>query len=306
MILRATNRTNLAGAIPVSDLKVFKQGFTLIELLVVIAIIAILAGMLLPALSKAKMKARNIECLGNLRQLTLAWIMYVDDSQGNIPAASDPRQGRSPALLPPVVPAWVRGLMNFDPNNRSNWDVTVDLHNSLIWPYLSSAEVFKCPGDKSGVRVNGIWRPRVRTVAMNWHCGEWGRKQSLDNWGYRVYQKKSDFVEPGPSGTFLFIDVREDSIDLGNFFVYMNGYPDNPDNTRFVDYPASYHANSGSLSFADGHAEIKLWQHKDTVIPIKPGEILVDGPTITANNPDVIWLQERTTRRVMDIPSPDW
>ena len=276
-----------------------RRGFTLVELLVVLAIIGILAGLLLPALQRAKSMARGIECQNHLRQITLGWILYADASEGRIPAASDPRDWRPPWPRPPLVPAWVRGFLDFDPGNSSNWDVERDIRKSPLFPYLDSDRLYKCPEDRSGVRVGGRWMPRVRTISMNLHCGQWGLLSGTDPWGFRIHHRLDDFLDPGPAGTFLFIDVREDSIDLGNFYVSMRGYPDQPQLSQYGDYPASYHNGSGALSFADGHAEFKKWTHPETLVPIVRGEIL-ERPEVrvpSPDNEDIRWLQDRTTRR---------
>src|SRR5437667_11939922 len=118
------------------------RGFTLIELLVVIAIIAILASMLLPALSKSKQKAAGIQCMGNHRQLCLAWRMYSEDSRDRIPLASDDGSG-NPTIL---AATWVTGEMNFNASNPSNWDPEVDIKKSPLWPYCGkNLTIWKCP-----------------------------------------------------------------------------------------------------------------------------------------------------------------
>jgi prepilin-type N-terminal cleavage/methylation domain-containing protein/prepilin-type processing-associated H-X9-DG protein len=268
------------------------RAFTLIELLVVIAIIAILAAMLLPTLGKAKLKAQGIQCMGNHKQLALTWRMYADDNRDNLPLASD---GPDPVKS---AYAWVRGDMDFDPNNRSNWDPRMDIMKSPLWPYCGqSTAIWRCPADQSSVNVNGMQRPRVRSMSMNfWFGGFAGEDLGLSGGGWRLYFKMFDLIDPGPSRTWLLLDMRQDSIDIGNFATDMRGWPNSPSLTGFYDLPGMYHNRACGFSFADGHSEIKRWLDNRTMPPlINHG--LVGDIFSTPNNRDVIWLQERATRR---------
>jgi hypothetical protein len=228
--------------------------------------------------------------------------MYTDDHNDNLLFASGlwPYTANDPDV-------WVSGWMNFDPGNPSNWDVNQDLVHSPLWPYCAnSGSIWRCPADHSSITVNGQRLPRVRSMSMNiWVGGFRGTDQGLSDsynpWApggstWRIYLKMGDMVDPGPSRTFLFLDMREDSIDVGNFAPDMTGWPDHPEMAGFYDLPGSYHHRAGGLSFADGHAEIKRWMNDDTMPPLVVDGLIADHK-YSPYNQDIQWLQERSTRR---------
>jgi prepilin-type N-terminal cleavage/methylation domain-containing protein len=273
------------------------RGFTLIELLVVIAIIAILAAILSPVLGKAKQKAQGIQCMNNHRQLMLAWRMYVDDSKDVLPFAQ-------------FDEAWISGQLDFSGSNPSNWDPEVDIKRGLLWPYCGKAVgIFKCPADQSVVKPTtgpliGKTVSRVRSMAMNLWVGGNGPAGDVP-WepGWRVYRRLSDMLDPGPAMTWVFLDMREDSVNTGGCGTSMEGFPNNPLLLEWgTDWPGSYHHRAGGFSFADGHAEIHAWKDPRTMPPIVMDANLLfsqgaKAPVPSPGNKDIMWLQEHSTRR---------
>jgi prepilin-type N-terminal cleavage/methylation domain-containing protein/prepilin-type processing-associated H-X9-DG protein len=289
------------------------SGFTLIELLVVIAIIAILAALLLPALSTAKLKAQGIQCMNNHRQLALAWRLYADDSHdalvyasGDVAALTAADENAFTANGNPNQYAWSLTLMDFSPDNIAAWDPTIDIQTRPLWPYIKNAAVYKCPADHSYIPVNGARLPRVRTVSMNLYLG--GFKGSLaGTWwaGYMVYLKMGDVTggkSPGPCKLFVFLDEREDCLNFSNYGTYMAGYPGIPTSLQsqyqFVqDLPGYYHNRSAGFSFADGHSEEHRWRDERTIPPMHYQVAWYQNLNISCPyNQDVSWLQDRSTR----------
>ncbi|MCL5099049.1 MAG: type II secretion system GspH family protein [Candidatus Omnitrophica bacterium] len=263
------------------------SGFTLIELLVVIAIIAILAGMLLPALSKAKSKAIGISCMNNTKQLALAWLMYAQDHDDTLPLNEIYAYG---ATHPN---SFVSGWMDWSANpfsDNTNTILLTDPRCAKLAPYISqSRNLYKCPADlylSTPQRQMG-WTIRVRSVSMNGCMGKDDPNNS--KWWYgstqTIYAKLSDMHKLSPVNAWVFVDEHPDSINDACFMVTMN-------KAEWDDFPASFHNGACGYSFADGHSEIHKWVDPRSKPPVKFNNY---HRFPMAGSADYQWIKERTT-----------
>jgi prepilin-type N-terminal cleavage/methylation domain-containing protein len=286
------------------------RGFTLIELLVVIIIIALLAALLLPVLANAKKKAQGIQCISNLRQLSVAWTMYSVDNRGRlVPNGSEANQ---PASL--TDPSGLPGGANYQwcPGRQ---DVAAELTPlgagpnvnlgiqwimlGALYSYVGNAAVYKCPADILSYPLSGANYAHVRSMSMNAWISPvvpWDNDVNVLS-----YYKDAELANPGPAHLWLLIDENPYSINDASFICYPLQSP-----TAWVDYPASYHINSGGLSFADGHAQIRTWRDPTvltqcvppTIPPGNPQYIKLPPTYIAPNvppNDDLTWLQNLST-----------
>jgi prepilin-type N-terminal cleavage/methylation domain-containing protein/prepilin-type processing-associated H-X9-DG protein len=270
------------------------KAFTLIELLVVIAIIAILAAMLLPALSKAKVQAQGIQCMNNKKTLQLAWTMYAADYNDALAINGDQSEPFTYGNGP--VQCWCEGIMDWttSPDN-TNIQFLINPKLASLGAYtVKTYAVYWCPSDQylSGPQRALGWPNRCRSVAMDAAVGD-GKKYDGFSFSSTFWwaKKMSDLVRPGTANSWVFIDEHPDSID--DDILYSNPYETNGVGT-FTELPSPLHNNGCSVSFADGHAEIHHWLEAETDHAVT--YTTVNQVVVPANKPsrDLAWIAQRT------------
>jgi prepilin-type N-terminal cleavage/methylation domain-containing protein/prepilin-type processing-associated H-X9-DG protein len=278
------------------------RAFTLIELLVVIAIIAILAAMLLPALSRAKTKAQEINCLSNFKQLQLCWQLYADDSADKMVLNNAGAKALARTAVWAKPGSWTQGNAYKDVDDYA-------IKTGPLFIYNNSSGIYKCPADKSIVLdgTDGTHLPRSRSVAMNVYMN-WDDDPKGD-YGRYCWHKTSQIGAPGPSKASVFIDEHENSISQNAFFTGCRGYPSDPDTAfpipfansvwYWVSVPAFRHNNAGAFSFADGHVETLHWREANTLrISKKPPWIFNQNPALGPNDRDLNRIMDTLPEKV--------
>jgi prepilin-type N-terminal cleavage/methylation domain-containing protein/prepilin-type processing-associated H-X9-DG protein len=267
-----------------------REGFTLIELLVVIAIIAILAALIMPALSKAQIRAQAISCLNNTRQLNLACTLYAEDHESCLPynlgmTGSSARTNIN----------WVNNVMTWglDADNTNKATIT---EASLGTFTGRSTDIYHCPADNSlsSIQKSAGWSQRLRSYSLNALLGNAGNFSvtgvNANAPNYRQFFKTTQI--PRPTEIFTFLDEHPDSIDDGYFVNKVpvtTGYSVYAKN-EWTDLPASYHNNAATFAFVDGHASLHRWVDASTIRPAQPGAGLLPMALSYSAHNDFDWV----------------
>ena len=231
------------------------EAFTLIELLVVIAIIAILAALLLPALSKGKERASSIACLNNLKQLQICWHGYAMDNQDVLPPNQSVYDLNTGGPIPGAELSWT-----WCPGNTRVDTNSANIESGYLYPYNRNALLYHCPADRSTVVLpdgtqTGL--PRTRSYNMSESINGISFSKDAGLSSIPSFRKFTQISQPSPVDLFVFLDVHEAGILDSLFGIPWTGsyFPD-----MWWDLPANRHSQGCNFSFADGHAEHWKWR----------------------------------------------
>jgi len=270
---------------PVRRERVAPAAFTLIELLVVIAIIAILAALLLPALSGAKVRAHTVACLSNLKQLQTCWHLYAVDFNDLVPPNNSVADINSGATLANAA-SWCTNYARYDKD-------PITIESGVLFAYNRSLGIYRCPADRSTIeKTDGtkLPEPRLRSYNMSQSVNGWPEGSPNLAPYLPSYRKSADIRKPPPSKLIVFLDVHEDSIYDCLFGIPTQQFWGNA--TSWWDIPANRHSQGSDFSFADGHAERWKWR-----VPKVVRVIFAPQPVPPEEMPDYQRVQEGFRQR---------
>ena len=233
-----------------------KRAFTLIELLVVIAIISVLVAVIVPSLRLAKKHASGAVCLANEKNLVLAWVQYYTENDGRL-VGGNPWPGNAFERI-----AWVKAPQDDSGNtyaaNIPEFEYRmIGIRRGQLWSYMNSEKAYHCPGDR---RMRDPMQEAYRSYSIIWTInGSYGLSYETDpiyDIG-EVAHKHGEIKSPGSK--LVFVEDQDDrGWNMGSWVV-------NPFGDRWTDALGSWHVDSGTLAFADGHAEKHKWRDQRTI-----------------------------------------
>ncbi len=272
------------------------RGFTLIELLVVVAIIAILAGLLLPALTRAKASTRKAACMSNLRQVVMAWHLYAVDNDDKLAPTSLSLWNQVPPNGHVPLTSWCPGFWSYTSRDSTNTRLFMGRHIGSIGPYFGSPKILRCPADSSQVPVgNSRFDARVRSYSIPHHVGNYQERVSptaspvaltrLSQFSAFPRSEAIVFLDEHPD--FMFIQSLQLDVDFSRRGVAGFGY---------FSLPANRHAGGMVAGFHDGHVEAHQWRgffsNQETTGTTRPYQGRI-GPDLPLADPDIVWLWDR-------------
>lgn len=262
-----------------------EQGFTRADILAVVFVTAVLATTQFAAIANHRQTSQSAICLNNLSQLQQAWQGFVDDANGSLPASS--------ASGGASTPEWI-GSPSGNPDA-----LNVSMTNSPLWQYSAkNLDHWRCPSDPARVITGNPQQTyrRVRTYSMNIYMQNYSIF-SVSPYSWITFRSIHDFNALAPKDALLLIDEHSGSVNEAAFTMDMTGYPAEPDKWKIIDTPGSNHAGGAGVLFVDGHVELKRWEDQRTKPPYVAGKY-PSMNVVQAGNPDIFWIQERSTRKI--------
>jgi prepilin-type N-terminal cleavage/methylation domain-containing protein len=286
----------------------FERGFTLIELLVVVAIIALLLAIALPGYRKVHEIARTVPCLANQRTLSLAWMMYAEDNNGEKVNGGASDKGHTDSTQ---YPGWVRYPCYDDGtyvprNERTLEQKKRGIMYGALWPYIETIDAYHCPGDRRNRRnikenkqyFRSYSQPRIMTLRGNkgakaYELGMYIKKvdEVMNPADSYIFLEQADFDQWTGSGMWLFGPL---GVPWGSG-TYLRSFLDGPDGWRWIDPLGYFHTEGNTLGFADGHGEKKKWKDSRTRKFFRD-ENRTSADSYQPNNPDIGYMHRSYPR----------